>query len=110
MNVIANSRDLPLAVETPTTVVGLLEVSVEEGSVGDSDISEFNFGTVQLEGAVEGGYVLVEIPGDVVRAAGVSRDDLFRSLRYQVSLSGPSDLVAGEGIASYVVDGLTPLD
>lgn len=104
--VAASTRDLPLTIETPTTIVGLLEVTVEEGPVGDDDISEINFGNVE----VEGGYVLVEIPGDVLRAAGLAWDDLQTPSRYELSVSGPGEVIADAQIPSYAVESLTPLD
>lgn len=105
-SVIAAAGDLPMALVTPTTIVGLLEVSVEEGPVGADDISEINFGTLD----VEGGFVLVEIPGDVVRAAGLTWVDLQRPSRYEVSVDGPGTLVADDDTPSYAVESLTLLD
>ena len=96
----------PLVVETPTTIVGVLDVSVEEGEVGLDDISDVNFGSVELDD----GYVLVEIAGDVLRASNVDRETLFTSSRFEVSLAGPSELLFDELTPYYSVDTLSPLD
>ena len=98
--------DQPELVETPATVVGVLDVSVEEGDVGPDEISDVNFGSVQLDD----GYVLVEIPGDVLRASDVERDMIAAAARFEVSLAGPSELVFDESTPYYVVDAITPLD
>jgi hypothetical protein len=96
----------PLVIETPTTIVGILDVSVEEGEVGLDDISDVNFGSVELDD----GYVLVEIAGDVLRASNVARETLFTSSRFEVSLAGPSELLFDELTPYYSVDTLSPLD
>ena len=43
----------PQRVETPATLTGQLDGSVEEGPVGEDEISEVNFGSL----AVEDGFV-----------------------------------------------------
>lgn len=98
--------DQPKLVDTPATVVGVLDVSVEEGDVGPDEISDVNFGSVELDD----GYVLVEIPGDVLRTSDVERDQIFATTRFEVSLAGPSELVFDETTPYYVVDDVTPLD
>lgn len=75
----------PLVVDTPATITGVLDVSVEEGPVGADDISEVNFGSVELDD----GFVLIEIWADVVRASGVSRDELVGGGTFSVRLDGP---------------------
>ena len=47
----------PLRIEVPATIVGDLEISVEEGPVGDDELSEVNFGSVDSPE----GTVLIEV-------------------------------------------------
>jgi hypothetical protein len=96
----------PLVVETPTTIVGVLDVSVEEGEVGLDDISDVNFGSVELDD----GHVLVEIPGDVLRSSNIDRATLLTASRFEVSLAGPSELLFDELTPYFLVDAITPLD
>jgi hypothetical protein len=79
-----SGRD-PVTVDTPATVAGELEVAVEEGPVGDDDLSEINFGSVTDD---DDGVVLVAIPADVARSSGVSREQLVAGGRYEIDLVG----------------------
>jgi len=78
------SRSL-ITVATPGTVAGQLEVSVEEGPVGDDDLSEISFGSI----ATDDGVVLIAVTADVARSSGVSRDELVAGGRFEVDLVGP---------------------
>jgi hypothetical protein len=78
------SRSL-ISVATPATVAGQLEVSVEEGPVGDDDLSEINFGSI----ATDDGVVLIAVPADVARSSGVTRDELVAGGPFEVDLVGP---------------------
>ena len=51
------------------------------------------------------GPVLIEVWADVVRAAGLSRDELVAGGRYQVELSGPAEYSSPD-VPSYLVAGL----
>jgi hypothetical protein len=55
----------------PQVLEGVVEVAVEEGDVGDDGFSEINFGSVDADT----GTYLIAIPGDVLRAAGISGGD-----------------------------------
>ncbi|MFW2334608.1 hypothetical protein [Ilumatobacter sp.] len=76
------SSRTPITIDTPATVTGALDVSVEEGPVGDDDLSEINFGSV----TTGEGVVLVAVPADVARASGVTRDELVSGGSYEVAL------------------------
>ena len=93
----------PIAIEVPATVVGVLEISIEEGPVGDDDLSEVNFGSV----TTDDGVVAVEVWADTVRAAGLTRDELVEGGRYRVELGAESEYTAG-AFPSYVVTALGP--
>ncbi len=89
---------VPLEVELPTELTGRLEISVEEGPVGDDDLSEINFGSIE----VDDGFVLIEIAADVVRQSGLTRDELVAGGSYRVHLDQRSEFT--EPLAtSYVV-------
>ncbi len=79
--------DEPLTLEVPAEVEGTLDVSVEEGPVGVDGVSQLNFGSIELDGAR---FVLVEITDEVVRAAGLDRDELVSGpvVRAQIELEG----------------------
>ncbi len=94
-----------LQVEMPATIVGELEITVEEGPVGDDDLSELNFGAVDTSD----GLVLVEVPAEVVRAAGLGRDELYSGGRYRVELGGLADHSSPD-VPTYRVAALTPDD
>lgn len=99
----SNRGTVPLSIEVPATIVGELEISVEEGPVGDDDLSEVNFGSVETRD----GLVLIEVWADVVRTAGLSRGELVAGGRYQVELSGSAEYSSPDA-PSYLVAGLTP--
>ncbi len=82
-----NRGTVPVTVDVPTTIVGVLDISVEEGPVGADDISEVNFGSVETDT----GPVLVEVWADVVRASGLTRDELVGGGRFRVELSGEAE-------------------
>jgi hypothetical protein len=63
----ASDAELPSLSALPTTVEGFLEVSVAEGDVEDDDISEFNFGTI----TVDGKEIPFECDGALLRSAAV---------------------------------------
>jgi hypothetical protein len=94
---------LPVAVDVPVTILGELDVSVEEGPVGADDISEVSFGSIETPD----GPVLIEIWADVVRASGLTRDELVAGGRFRVELTGPSEFSTPE-LPSYVVGSLVP--
>ena len=100
-----NRGTRPLTIEVPATIVGTLDISVEEGPVGDDDLSEVNFGSV----ATPEGPVLIEVWADVVRASGLTRAELVSGDRFRIELSGPAEN-AGPEIPGYLVVALTPLD
>lgn len=95
----------PNRVETPATLTGQLDVSVEEGPVGDDEISEVNFGSL----AVDDGFVLVQISGATARAAGLSHQELVGGGRFRVGLSGESEFTDPR-VPTYVVSELELLD
>ncbi len=86
-------------------MTGVLDVSVEEGPVGGDGVSAINFGSIE----VADGYVLVEIPADVVRASRVSRDVLVGGRTFRVELGSESEY-SDAFSPSYRVTGLEPLD
>ena len=94
--------DQLLRVDPPITITGALDVSVEEGPVGADDISQINFGSV----ATDNGVVLVDIPADVVRAAGLSREQLVGGGTFVVRLNGPFEFFDPE-FPTYRVGELT---
>lgn len=94
-------RAFPAGTTWPQTVEGILEIAVEEGEAGADEVSEINFGTVQTAS----GAVLIDVEGAVVRRAGLTREDLYRSLAVRATLSGPS-AYAGPGNPSYRVTSL----
>ena len=95
---------VPLVVEAPTTLTGVLDISVEEGPVGGDGISEVNFGSVE----VDGGFVLVEVPAEVVRAARVSRDVLVSGREFRVEIAGEGSFF-DPAAPAYLVSALEPL-
>jgi len=99
----SNRGTVPLSIEVPATIVGELEISVEEGPVGDDDLSEVNFGSVETPE----GPVLIEVWADVVRSAGLSRDELVAGGRNLVELSGTAEYSSPD-VPSYLVAALTP--
>jgi hypothetical protein len=96
-----SARTFPAGTAWPQTVEGVLDIAVEEGEAGADEISEINFGTVQTAS----GTVLIDVEGAVVRRAGLTREDLYRSLAVRATLSGPS-AYAGPGNPSYRVTSL----
>ena len=78
----ADRGRVPLEVELPAQLTGRLEISVEEGPVGDDDLSEINFGSIEIDA----GFVLIEIAADVVRRSGLTRDELVAGGSYRVHL------------------------
>ncbi len=97
------SADEPMVVEPPTAITGELEVSVETGPVGPDDVSEVNFGSV----ATDRGFVLVEIPAEVIRHAGLTRDEFVGGGTFTLRLDGPSEQ-SDPQIPTYLVAELTP--
>ena len=95
----AGMDELPESTTFPHVVVGALEVSVEEGPVGEDDISEINFGGL----SVDGNTFMVSLAGDVVREAGIERNDLFGGATYRVTLSGIDQLSGSIGVIYYQV-------
>lgn len=95
---------VPLTIEAPTTLTGVLDISVEEGPVGGDGISEVNFGSVELEG----GFVLVEVPAEVVRAARLSRDVLISGREFRVEIAGEGSFF-DPAAPAYLVSALEPL-
>ena len=95
----------PLRVSVPATLTGALDVSVEEGPVGEDDVSEVNFGSIELDD----GFVLIEIGAATVRAAGLTRDELVGGGRFQVELDGESEYF-DPSAPTYSVSSLEPLD
>lgn len=95
----------PQRVETPAVLTGQLDVSVEEGPVGDDEISEVNFGAL----AVDDGFVLVQISAATVRSAGLSHQELIGGGRFRVDLSGESEYTDPR-VTTYVVSELELLD
>ena len=91
--------------ETPATLTGQLDVSVEEGPVGDDEISEVNSGSL----AVEDGFVPVQISAATVRAAGLSHRELIGGGHLRVELSGESEYTDPR-VPTYVVSELELLD
>lgn len=51
----------------PATVEGFLEISVEEGDVDDDDTSQFNFGTLTVDGEA----ISFEIDGALLQSAAI---------------------------------------
>lgn len=96
---------VPLTVEAPTTVTGVLDIAVEEGPVGGDGISEVNFGSVELEA----GFVLVEVPADVVRSARLSRDVLVSRRTFRVGIAGEGSFF-DPAAPTYLVSDLEPVD
>lgn len=94
----------PVEIEVPATIIGELEISVEEGPVGDDDLSEVNFGSIETDA----GPVLVEVWADVVRAGGLTREDLVAGGRYRVELVGRAEY-ATPALPSYRVGALEPV-
>ena len=95
---VADRGRVPVEVELPAVLTGRLEISVEEGPVGDDDLSEVNFGSVEIDT----GFVLIEITADVVRQSGLTRDELVGGGSYRVHLDQRSQFT--EPLApSYVV-------
>lgn len=95
----------PLIVEPPVTIIGTLDVSVEEGPVGADEISEVNFGSVETDD----GYVLIEVWADVVRSSGISREELVGGGTFSVRLDGPSEFF-DDRAPTYLVAALESLD
>jgi len=95
----------PQRVETPVTLTGQLDVSVEEGPVGGDEISEVNFGSL----AVDDGFVLVQISAATVRSAGLSHQELTGGGRFRVDLSGESEYTDPR-VPTYIVSELELLD
>lgn len=94
----AAPRIFPAGTTWPQAVEGVLEIAVEEGEAEADEISEINFGTIQTAS----GTVLIDVEGAVVRRAGLTREDLYRSLAVRATLDGPSPY-AGPGNPSYRV-------
>jgi hypothetical protein len=92
-------NDLPEGTTFPHVVTGALEISVEEGPVGEDDISEINFGELTVEGTT----LLVSVSGDVVREGGRQRSDLFSESNYRVTLAGIDPLSAKYGATTYQI-------
>jgi hypothetical protein len=90
-------------IDVPATIVGELEISVEEGPVGTDDISEVNFGSLETPD----GPILIEVWADVVRAAGLSRDELVGGGRFRVELDEPAEYSPPQA-PSYRVSTLVP--
>ncbi len=78
-------------VEPPATVTGRLEITVEEGPVGSDELSEINFGSI----STDEGQVLIELEAEIVRAAGLTRDDLLAGPRVSAALEAPEYEVTG---------------
>lgn len=95
---------VPLTVEAPTTVTGVLDISVEEGPVGGDGISEVNFGSVELDD----GFVLVQVPAEVVRAARLSRDVLVSGREFRVEIAGEGSFF-DPAAPAYLVSALEPV-
>ena len=60
---------------------------MEEGPVGDDELSEVTFGSI----TTDDGVVLIEVWADVVRDAGLGRGDLLAGGRYRVELITESE-------------------
>ncbi len=90
-----------MVVDTPTVVVGELEISVEEGPVGVDDLSEINFGSVNTDE----GVVLVAVTAEVARTSGLTRTGLMAGGRFEVDLVGPFESF-GPAAPTYLVEGL----
>lgn len=86
-NLPAHVRTFPEGTPWPQSVEGVLEIAVEDGDVATDDISEVNFGSIlTAEGAV-----LIDLRDDSIRAAGLSRDQLYQDIRVRAVLSGLSE-------------------
>lgn len=96
---------LPIVLELPADVTGSLEISVEEGPVGDDDLSEINFGSIETDG----GWVAVAVSADVARAAGLSRDELSAGGRFRVRIERENPL-SDSAIPTYDVVTIEPVD
>ena len=101
----ADRGRVPLELELPTALTGRLEISVEEGPVGDDDLSEVNFGSIE----VEAGFVLIEIAADVARESGLTREQLVAGGSYRVHLGEPSEF-SDPLTPSYVVTSIESAD
>ena len=97
------AADEPMVLDPPTTITGELEVSVETGPVGDDDVSEVNFGSVETDR----GFVLVEIPAEVIRTAGLTRDEFVGGGTFTLRLDSPSEQ-SDPQVPTYLVAELTP--
>ena len=99
-------KELPEGTTFPHVVTGVLEISVEEGPVGEDDISEINFGELTVEGTT----LLVSLAGDVVRESGRQRSDLFGGTNYRVTLAGIDPLSATFGATTYQVSKIQSIE
>ncbi len=93
---------LPAGTSWPTTLEGVLELAVEEGTPYEDGLSEINFCSLERDD----GYYLLEVYAPAVRGAGMSRDDLVASPRVRATLSGPSELLFSDETPYYVVTAL----
>jgi hypothetical protein len=80
----------------PVTLEGKFELSVETGDVSAAGVSEFNFGTLDVKGAMH----LVQISGAVLGASGVSRDSNI----VRATLGSRTDAY---GAPTYIVTAMT---
>ena len=103
----AGIEGLPKGATFPHVMVGRITISVEEGEPGVDDISEVNFGELKVDGTKT---YMITVAGDVVRRAGITRNDLYTRRLFRVTLTGVDPISKSTGVPAYVVGELAPLD
>ena len=96
---------LPEGTSFPHVVTGTLEITVEEGPVGEDDISELNFGEL----AVDGTTLLVSISGDVVRDSELEREELMSGAVCRITIAGRESVIGAVGVTSYSISRIEPM-
>jgi hypothetical protein len=97
-------RVYPERTAWPQTVEGTLQISVEEGDAGSDGICEENFGSITTGEKT----VVIDVRGNTIRTAGISRAQAHQHVLVRAVLSGPSEYAA-ENNPMYYVSELTLL-
>ena len=99
-----NALTFPDDTDWPVTVSGLFDLGVERGEVYADGLSEIAFGSIE----VADGYYLVETTAAVIRASGLTRDQVIYAPAMTLTLSGLARETEPGDAPAYCVVALAP--
>jgi hypothetical protein len=94
--------NLPIDSEYSYLVTGTLEITVEDGGVSEDGLSSINFGFLYTRQ----GRVGIDLTDEVVREAGLNREDLFKNLKVEAVVVESDYGDKQSNLKSYIAKGL----